>query len=403
MTSGPYQSSLLRFAIAQYRQGLARHRVAVRTARSTAVMGVAVTLLPVYAVVNASVNASQWIGQSFKRSWKQSKLPGTSAKAANLLNLTDFEESCLSVPTSVALEVPASSPDQMMIQTLLTVGSALSSAQVDLLSPNQGPKGVSQWISRVFDRIRPLGKGHEIAVSEKITGVASDLETRSLVLIKGYSVVWNGLSAAQQANLQQKMAWLLARESAGSAQSLPSENSLAFRQKSSLAHSVRSFWVEVLRVMAWLCRAHPPAKVSQLPEGTVQLPSARLPKEPPKEFLSLGKAAAVSGLLPNISSTATSKAISMVSSTATTIRQTRVLSTRQDSVAVLTSVSLSERLAALNGNSEGADYLETDVIAFDYIEHPLETLLKWVDRICLWLEDRWRAFQDWVLRFLRKA
>jgi hypothetical protein len=38
------------------------------------------------------------------------------------------------------------------------------------------------------------------------------------------------------------------------------------------------------------------------------------------------------------------------------------------------------------------------VIAFDYIEHPLEKLLKWVDRICLWVEDRWQTFKGWLLR-----
>ncbi len=394
MTSGPYQSSLLRFAIAQYRRGLTRHRVAVRTARSAAVMGVAVTLLPVYAVVNASVNASQWIGRSFKRSWQQGKLPGMSAKAAKLLDFTDFEESSLVAPTSVASEVFANSPDRMMMQTLLSVGSALSSAQVESLSPIQVSTGVSKWISRVFDKIRPVGKGDEIAVSDRITGVASDLETRSLVLVKGHSVVWNGLSAAQQTKLQQKIALLLAGESALYAPVLSSETGLAAIQKPSLTRFVRSFWVEVLRVMAWLYRGHPPAKVFQLSEGTVKLPSAQLPKESAR----LAEAAAVSRLLPDVFSTAVSGAVS----TAAMIRPTRALSARQQSVAVLTPVLLRERLAALKENSEGADYLEADVIACDYIEHPLETLLKWVDRICLWVENRWQVFKDWLMRLRPK-
>jgi hypothetical protein len=359
MTSGPYQSSLVRFAIAQYRQGLARHRVAMRTAYSTAVMGAAVTLLPVYAVVNASMKASQWVGRSLKRSWQQGELPEMTAKAAKLLNFTDFEESCLIVPTSEALKILDNSAESMMVQTLLSVGSCLSWAQVELLSIGCDSAGrFPLWIGRVFNKLRWVGKGDEIAVSDQITGIASDLETRSLVLVKNHTAVWNGLSAAQQAQLQNKIAGLLAGESAVCVRSLFSEPSLALGQNPSLISSFRFFWLEVLSVMAWLYRDYSP-KVFYRSEEAVRLPAASPPR-----------------LSTNITTT---------------------------NIAVLERVAVSDRLASDQTSGEadyldGADYWDAHVIAFDYIEHPLETLLKWVDRMCLWIEDRWQAFKGWLLR-----
>ncbi|MEL7523967.1 MAG: hypothetical protein AAGJ80_20500, partial [Cyanobacteria bacterium J06553_1] len=42
------------------------------------------------------------------------------------------------------------------------------------------------------------------------------------------------------------------------------------------------------------------------------------------------------------------------------------------------------------------DYIEADVITVEYIEHPLEKVLKWLDRLLLWLESRWRALQNLI-------
>ncbi len=47
----------------------------------------------------------------------------------------------------------------------------------------------------------------------QITGVASDLKTRSLLLVLDYSAVWNGLSADQQLRLQHQITAFLSRGS----------------------------------------------------------------------------------------------------------------------------------------------------------------------------------------------
>jgi hypothetical protein len=339
------------------------------------------------------MNASQWVRRSLKRSWQQGELPEMTAKAAKLLNFTDFEASCLIVPTSGALEILDNSAESMMVQTLLSVGSCLSLAQVELLSIScDSASRFPLWISRVFNKLRWTGKGDEIAVSDQITGIASDLETRSLVLVKNHTAVWNGLSAAQQAKLQNKIAGLLAGESAVCVRSLFSETGLAFGQNPSLVSSFRSFWLEVLSVMAWLYRDYSP-KVFHRSEEAVRLPAA----SPPRLPSGLEKAAEISLA---ISRAGTIQTLDPGSAFQTNIAATNIAATN---IAVLEHVAVSDRLASDQTSSEahyldGTDYLEAHVIAFDYIEHPLETLLKWVDRICLWMEDRWQAFKGWLLR-----
>ncbi len=46
--------------------------------------------------------------------------------------------------------------------------------------------------------------------------------------------------------------------------------------------------------------------------------------------------------------------------------------------------------------------LDAKVVAFEYVEHPLEAVLKWIDRILTWAEGQWQRLLDvwhrWLLR-----
>ncbi|MGB3670885.1 MAG: hypothetical protein WA984_12280, partial [Phormidesmis sp.] len=39
--------------------------------------------------------------------------------------------------------------------------------------------------------------------------------------------------------------------------------------------------------------------------------------------------------------------------------------------------------------------LEANVIFLGYVEHPLEKLLKWIDKILLWVERQWQIVLEW--------
>ncbi|MGB7488156.1 MAG: hypothetical protein WA901_18330, partial [Phormidesmis sp.] len=47
------------------------------------------------------------------------------------------------------------------------------------------------------------------------------------------------------------------------------------------------------------------------------------------------------------------------------------------------------------GKPDAGQALEANVISVDYVEHPLETLLKWIDKILLWVEKRWQIVLEW--------
>lgn len=384
MTFGPYQSNLLRFAIAQYRQGLNRHRVALRTARSGAVTGVAVILLPAYAVGSASQLAGQWVRQRLERSLTQKTLPGVKAsvkaKIARLLDFSDFRETSLSLLKTGDLKRQDDLSEQILAQTLLTVGEGLSPQQVSLLAASDRQRtGLLKQAQGLFGRLW-LGKPHEIAVSDRITGVASDVETRSLVLVKGHTLVWHGLSAEQQIKLQKKIAVLLSSEYADDSLALPSQADLVLFEKGRfLTRSVHSFWVEVLRMMVWLRRDRCNSKAApQLSSSSAQLSSggkaglkiARLRRSKPHAAILLANAS-----FPKVSSA--------------------------DSFDLEGCASV--KTPPLTKNTpDFSSCLEATVITVEYVEHPLETLLKWVDRLLIRLENVWQMFKQWLLS-LRSA
>jgi hypothetical protein len=402
MTSGPYQSSLLRFAIAQYRQGMTRHRIALRTARSTVVMGAAVTLLPpVYAVVKASQaasqRASQWMQRRFKAVLKQVQLPGRKSKTARLFDFTDFGSSFLAAADSsdlMAQDLAAqldSIAESMMVQTLVFVRSQLSSSQVDRL---------------LIAQFEP----------ERITGVASDLATRSLVLVKGHTLVWHGLNAAQQLQLQKKIAMLLTGENVAYAQALPFQPGLAVSyQVRSLTRTVRSFWVDLLRLMIWLQRGPSTGIVFQLPgfyqqpgfqllEGAAQLP-ARSPAPLLARFLgrSSNLAKATFTFLLQFRKVRLCSAATLQTPDVKTLSGISVLANRTMAgmLAERSNRSISAAPAKVSNSEDNCNdinCLDAAVITVSYIEHPLETLLKWVDRLLLRLEKHWQRLKQWLLQ-----
>ncbi|MEO0855177.1 MAG: hypothetical protein AAFY15_16975 [Cyanobacteria bacterium J06648_11] len=42
--------------------------------------------------------------------------------------------------------------------------------------------------------------------------------------------------------------------------------------------------------------------------------------------------------------------------------------------------------------------MDASVVTASYVEHPLEKVLKWLDRFLLWLENGWRRLMDWLRR-----
>jgi hypothetical protein len=469
MTSGPYQSKVLRFAIAQYRNGLERHRRAVGRARSGVVLGVAVTLLPVYAVLSASRSASQNISRSASQLLSKGRLgkrllgrqlPGVTAQVAKFLKLSDFESSDFEASDFDNFEAVVAT--WQMAQTLLSVGACLNRSQISaLIAPisdsalqveaasdgaSDSPLAVFSLLVGLSRRIKAalgVGRGVALQPSMQITGVASDLETRSLVLIRGYVTVWDGLTCEQQATLQAKIDGLLGGSGLFSGEAIQSAQStlpmpmdlMVWASQSALGYSVRAFWVEVLRVMAWLHRdslsnsrflltgamamafpslaqldlpqaAQPGLKATQLSpaaETSLALPKAGIVLE--SSFFDYlvdcwrsiwtsvaGAGSVIEGRFPSV----------LPSLSPGQIGAAQLVESGGDS-GVHAMVQGSGAEVTMQVEESGtSQYWEATVTAVAYLEHPLEKVLNWVDQLLLRLEVYWQRLMAFFQKIFQK-
>lgn len=357
MTSGPYQSNVLRFLIRQYRHGVSRHAKAVLQTRSTVSFGVSVgatvALFPVYAAVRASQSTTQTLKRVMGERFLFRRLGvkgwfGLGAKAKKLLDFSDFDplavqssrwlgaetDQCAKIVCFDDLAVVHS--EHAMLQTLVTIGRSLSFSQVDALLcealpqkdlPANKPTSLDarpstgwltgrlialgqryfSWILRrtetvsLFCNEAMLMTSAGVSTDENrglITGVASDVVTRSLVLVQDHTKVWNGLTPDQQCKLHSQIAWFLgsglltmsivqkpernilktdaAIVSCSSSDSIqpfqvPIRSTVA-TIKSTLVQPIHSFWVAVLQVLAKFPQSWRTQMLAVLTSGQNQLP-----------------------------------------------------------------------------------------------------------------------------------
>lgn len=254
------------------------------------------------------------------------------------------------------------------------------------------------WLAGLARRWERMALHHAC----QITGFASDLETRKLVLILDRTIVWDGLCDAQQQKMNRKIAALMVEGVAlqraanasqedgdshveGSLQSLDvrhaqyeisrheisqSEISVSdernakkygvsqgFPLSGGLAQLVRSFWVDVLWAVVRLRRRKPwrlSASQWRLSGGNKWL---RGLQGPWRELFGTRK------IMLSLNHSLQSRSLD-----------------GKKQMPLLNTASAVEH-----------DSIEADVISAIYVEHPLERILNWVDKILFWLEQQWQA------------
>ncbi len=68
----------------------------------------------------------------------------------------------------------------------------------------------------------------------------------------------------------------------------------------------------------------------------------------------------------------------------------------------LISVSVSEVDLDIGLEAAADRLLDAKVVAFEYVEHPLETVLKWIDRLLTWVEGQWQILMEVWRRWLSR-
>ena len=427
MVSSSYQSSLLRFAVNQYRRGVERHRKALCRANSTvrlgAELGTAVIALPIYVAARASIT----VGRRLSNALMGRSLLAASAQARKLLDFSGFDSvvdervfSSLTHESAAVESVPVLA--KPMFQMLVAVGRCLSASQLAALSsPSELAEGQVLSSAEVIpDEARPSGswlvrwattyraaarqllnleevaltvRGGLVAASPKqITGLASDIKTRSLRLVLNYKTVWNGLSFAQQQRLKYEIAMVMGREALASI-----KRPMPFRE---IGDGAIRYWIA--RGQAQIRRLGARIRNSQK-----LLPAPAQPIEL-KWFQS--SSASMSAQLADAEDccitiysdrSKNSSSLSALHST-----DSVVLTSAAASMAIATNSSISSNISSSNinsvtdsdkSNSQDLNEIEAAVISSVYVEHPLEKVLKWVDRVLLWIENQWRLLKQGLI------
>lgn len=435
MSFDAYQSSLLRFAIAQYQRGVDRHRNAFgrthSTVKASAELGIALVGLPLYIAARASVLA----GRRFKGFVIGNRLSSLSPQSRRLLNFSGFD----ALSENLEFDDVAKGPDQPIFQTLVAVGACLSSSQIrELYQAEHKSKQLAESkpssdshmlkmspIKMAFSSFQPgrllrrwrtstwqllnfertaLTDGLSLAssslsVPKRITGVASDLKARSLLLILDYSTVSDSLRSDQQQMLQRRIT-----EFIGS-RSITTEVEIKTRRSSLLTN-----WITQSSVFSKLLRR---GKRTPSEKGVERIDASKIlqissrPNDPrnsqenplPQLFSHRLNRAITEALAihnqPDVNH------LSIQTDTDTRLAKNSQLRNGEPVLSKLTGkMTVLSNTSELLSNSDelDRDAIEADVLSVTYVEHPLERLLKWVDRVLLWLEVYWQRFKHFAAR-----
>lgn len=214
--SGPYQSQVLRSFVRQTRRWIDQGAVALRRLKIAASWSAQILLYPVYAVFQMARLAGaavQSVAESGLPSWRvrlhppqqdSSTPPATPFTADRAIQQALLTVQQLLLPTRLPAYLPEQGPcDRGPVSLALASTGELVVGQSDDRDLNgSAATGVA------LKTASPLpGRSRSSAPAAFIRGIASDLETRAIVLVTNHNQALNLLTAEQQQILQQRITW----------------------------------------------------------------------------------------------------------------------------------------------------------------------------------------------------
>ncbi|HEY9694818.1 MAG TPA: hypothetical protein V6D15_21675 [Oculatellaceae cyanobacterium] len=256
-STGPYQSKFLNFLNRQTNRLKDQCDRAVRAVKVATVWGVQVVLYPIYLAVQTARFAGHQLQQATQHTWlqlqgaKPSQIetpPPTDTPIQRVLTLLDaevqLEKISLLTPASEVTVVNSSSDSFISIYK-----DKVESLQET--TPPPSPLAVNEEEGQELIAIsgRQLQK-----VSKVITGVASLLTTRKLVLVTVDYHILDILTPEQQQKLQQRISleisdyWRVTKLVQGRVRKFTGRVPISPEERSRLLPPVRLFWL----LMAWV-------------------------------------------------------------------------------------------------------------------------------------------------------
>ncbi|QZZ20886.1 hypothetical protein J5X98_27430 [Leptothermofonsia sichuanensis E412] len=497
---GPYQSRVLRGVVRQVRQWADQINIALRQLRNTADWAAQLVLFPVYVVfqtvrlagaqvrqaVGLGLPALQAIAQDITTQGVKQTLSGA---VDSLTADTPIQQAMLTVQRfSLSIDLPVLLDQTVPPETISTADHYTadhSAPEFTLRSFRElVVSTLRTWVQRLVRKPQPAEQtglstvestelapasggqrpqpqaGQLSCAKVFVRGIASLVETKTLVLITNQNQVLDVLTIEQQIQLRQRIAWetahygryLRLRQATRQAlrSRLASENPhlllpvrlfrrlMGWVQTSPLAIAANLFQESSLPALTGtqpfaslparfqvpalslpvLPSYNPLVRVLKAVSSGEMFASARTPAFPFSPFSALSVSDAAQRIRNLLTSAIQALRVphsdlSLPDSdrlTAQSFAPGSELELLQS--AFPTSISLpvqSGILSPVNSPSSPSslesglpDYLETDVISMDYVLSPLELVLRWVDRFLLWLEKGISILWNWVLSLLKR-
>lgn len=488
---GPYQSRVLSGVVRQARRWADQVNIALRRLKNTTDWAAQLVLYPIYVVfqtvglAGAQLRQAVGLGLPELKAIAQGIKQAPSDTAPALTANTPIQQALLTVQSfSLPMDLPVlleqatpseeshpsdpSSPEFTLRSFRGLVVSTLRSWVQSLVRKPQSAEqvsgltvGSSELVTTAAGQLSQTQTGQISSAKVFVRGIASLVETKTLVLVTNQNQVLDVLTSEQQIQLRQRISWETAHYGRYLRLRQATQQALRSRLASGNPHlllPVRLFrrlmgWVQTspLAIAANLFQESSlPAIAGTKPLASLPasfhlpaLPLPTLPAQNPlvqmlKTVFSGERSGPVPPLalpfnpfsalsIPNtaqrirnlLTSTvqslrATYSGLSLRSTDSLTLQSSAALPDSElIQSAFLTSVSLPVQPGSpslVNSPSSpfslenaGSDYLETDVISMDYVLSPLELVLRWVDRFLLWLEKWMGIIWNWLIRFLKRG
>ena len=358
MPSRPYQSKVLRFVLRQWQQGLTRQDRAWRQLQSTATWGTQVAVLPIYAILR-SVERARFTLSSGSQ---QSQSTDTSITAKR--HITDLDHSLTAILSHTQQLLAPKQMEQLAIrpkpgrkaQSFLSRGlpqivkrlsarlfkerSTAVAHGTDLKQHGQLSPRREQGITT--SRSAGIDRQETSALLQHGTTLASSLKNRHLILVNAKNETFDILTPEQQIDLKHYIACIM--------NAYQRSRTLARRQTKQL--SVKT----VLAISAVFVRSLP----AEFSKAWLQVAPTTAPTLPP-----------VNSPQP----------------------RSRILYPNSSSVRTVKARQLTARESTYQLPSRSPDAFEARVNDTRYLEHPLEKILRLIDRVLTWCENRWQQWR----------
>ena len=373
-SSRPYQSKLLKFVLNQWQRGLERQDQAWRRLQSTATWSTQVAIFPVYAILRAVQRATFALGSATPEQQNPSESISVANDSAAKEHVTDLDHSLTAILSHTQQILSLKQKEQLKIKPKSSILRRAKSVVVALVNQAKHylpgdlqSTGSSAALTTPQSRAKHLATTHRLQQSGKITTgaatgidyrstsglaqngttLASSIQTRRLVLVNSKNEIFDIFTPEQQSDLQHYIARIMQ----------------AYQQSRTIV----------------------PRRHRQLSVKAILAIGGVFIATLPMEFRKAWSQLAAGPQTPELPHITTSSSLAQPSS------QIFYPQTAASATAKTGNHRLPHRAAKSRRlSSNSPDAFEANVNSVSYVEHPLERVLRWLDRILTWCEGQWQ-------------